>query len=65
MSRRKLRTAVELVSDIGSIGFDLQHHSKEQIAGAVAILRTVNPEMFEWLGRALASPSAEPPKEPQ
>lgn len=51
---RKLRPAVAIVSDIGSLGFDLQHHSDEQIAAAVALLRTVNPELFSWLVRALA-----------
>jgi hypothetical protein len=53
MSRRKLRPAVELVSDIGSLGFDLQHHGEEQIREAVKLLRTVNPEMFDWLARLL------------
>jgi hypothetical protein len=43
------------VSDIGSLGFDLQHHSEVEIAHAVAILRTVNPQMFEWLSRVLGA----------
>ncbi len=54
---RKLRPALELVSDIGSLGFDLQHYSDEEIALAVTYLRTVNPEMFEWLVRVLDKPS--------
>lgn len=53
---RRLRDAVTLVSAIGSLGFDLQHHSDEQIAEAVAFLRKVNPEMFDWLVRVLAPP---------
>lgn len=52
---RKLRPALDLVSDIGSLGFDLQHHSDEQIAEAVRILRTVNPEMFDWIVKQLAA----------
>lgn len=51
---RRLRDAAELVSDIGSLGFDLQHHSDEEIAEAVAFLRKVNPEMFDWLVKILA-----------
>lgn len=50
---RKLRPALNIVSDIGSLAFDLQHHSDEQIAAAVALLRTVNPEMFNWLVQKL------------
>jgi len=61
MSRRKLRPALELVSDIGSLGFDLQHHSDEQIREAVKLLRTVNPEMFNWLARLLGDPAQEQP----
>lgn len=53
---RKLRPAVEIVSDIGALGFDLQHHTDGQIAEAVTVLRTVNPEMFDWLSRILAQP---------
>lgn len=51
---RKIRTAVELVSDIGSKGFDLQHHSDADIKAAVTLLRTVNPQMFDWLVRVLS-----------
>ena len=52
----KLRPVVKLVSDIGALGFDLQHHDDANIVEAVRILRTVNPEMFDWLSRILASP---------
>lgn len=52
--RRKLRPAVELVSSIGELAFDLQHHSDEEIAEAVAVLRVVNPQMFDWLVEKLA-----------
>lgn len=54
---RKLRPALDLVSDIGKLGFDLQHHSDEQIAEAVTMLRTVNPEMFDFISRQLAAPA--------
>lgn len=59
MSRR-LRTAVELVSDIGAKAFDLQHHSEAEIAAAVRILRKVNGPMFDWLVYMLASPRSAP-----
>lgn len=59
MSRR-LRPAVEIVSDIGSLGFDLQHYSDEQIAEAVKVLRTVNTEMFDWLCKVLAAGKERP-----
>lgn len=57
---RKLRPAAELVSAIGSLGFDLQHHSDEQITAAVSLLRTVNPEMFDWLSKLLAGGAQAP-----
>ena len=53
MTKRRLKTAIELVSDIGSVGFDLQHHSERDIAAAVAVLREVNGPMFDWLLRVL------------
>jgi hypothetical protein len=59
---RKLRPAVELVSDIGSLAFDLQHHSEEEIAEAVAVLRYVNPQMFDWLVEHLKAEAKEPSK---
>lgn len=52
---RKLRSVLELVSDIGKLGFDLQHHSDEQITEAVKMLRTVNPEMFDFISQRLAA----------
>ncbi len=52
---RKLRPALDLVSGIGSLGFDLQHHSETDIAEAVRVLRTVNPEIFDWLAAKLAT----------
>lgn len=51
---RRLRPALDIVSDIGSLGFDLQHHDAASIAHAVAVLRTVNPDMFAWLVKALS-----------
>ena len=75
---RKLRPAVEIVSDIGALGFALQHHSAADIASAVHFVRIINPEMFDWLAELLApsphvaevartEPEAAPPsgKEPQ
>lgn len=55
---RRPRPAIELVSDIGSLGFDLQHHSDHDIAEAVAVLRTVNGPMFDWIVRVLSAPIA-------
>jgi len=62
---RKLRPAVNIVSDIGSLAFDLHQHDEGQIAAAVELLRTVNPEMFDWLVRVLASSSGARPPAPQ
>lgn len=53
---RRLRPAIEIVSNIGSLGFDLQQHDAVQIAHAVAILRKVNPDLFAWLVQALGEP---------
>lgn len=53
MSARKLRPALDIVSDIGALGFDLQHHDDQSITAAVTLLRTVNPEMFDWLVKVL------------
>jgi hypothetical protein len=53
---RKLRSAIELVSDIGALGFDLQHHSDSDIAKAVQVLREVNGPMFTWLVKVLGEP---------
>lgn len=58
MRQRRLRAALELVSDIGSLGFDLQHHSEVDIMEAVKLLRTVNPELFTWLVRMLGEPTS-------
>jgi hypothetical protein len=57
MSKRKLRSALEIVSDIGALGFDLQHHDDVTIAAAVDLLRTVNPGMFDYLAQVLARPT--------
>lgn len=59
MGKRKLRPALDLVSDIGCLGFDLQHHSERDIALAVELLRKSNPDMFDWLVRVLAAPATE------
>lgn len=60
---RKLRPAAELVSDIGSLAFTLRHHSTADIAEAVTFLRTVNPEMFDWLAKLLAAQASPEPAE--
>ena len=46
---RRVRDAVELVSDIGGKAFDLQHRPDAEIREAVAVLRSVNGPMFDWL----------------
>lgn len=51
---RRFKSAIELVSDIGAKGFDLQHHSESDIAEAVTFLRHVNGPMFDWLVRVLS-----------
>ncbi len=56
-TKKKLRSAIELVSNIGALGFDLQHHEDAAIAEAVKMLRTVNPQMFDWLVTVLAQKS--------
>lgn len=52
MSRR-LRSALDIVSDIGVLGFDLQRHNEKDIHAAVTLLRTANPEMFDWIVQQL------------
>ena len=54
MSRRKLRPAIEILSDIGSLGFDLQHHDDLVIADAMEFMRKANPEMFAWIAKVIA-----------
>ncbi len=65
MPRRRLRNALELVSDIGALGFDLQHHHEDAIREAVKVLYTVNPEMFRWLSRVLREPEPSEPVGPR
>lgn len=59
MAKRKLRPALEILSDIGCLGFDLQHHSDEAIEDAMKFMRISNPEMFAYLSRVLAAPKAD------
>lgn len=54
MGQRRLRDPVEIVSDIGALAYDLQHHGDEEIAQAVEVLRRVNGPMFDWLVVTLA-----------
>jgi hypothetical protein len=67
MTRRRLRPAAEIVSDIGALAHDLQHHSDAEIVEAVTFCRRVNPEMFVWLVNVLGSFRSRPdaPPEPQ
>jgi hypothetical protein len=61
---RKLKPAIELLSNIGSLGFDLQHHSDADIAEAMAFMRQANGPMFDYLAERLAPPpgDATPPQ---
>lgn len=43
------KTAVEIVSAIGSLGYDLQYYDEATIEQAVEFLRKVNPKLFDWL----------------
>ncbi len=52
------KSAVELVSDIGQKGYYLQQFSDVEIAAAVAFLRKVNPEMFDWIAKILSASPA-------
>lgn len=53
------RNALDIVSDIGVIAFDLQRHTTEEIKDAVALLRTANPQLFDWLIVALGGTDME------
>lgn len=53
MGKRRLRPAIEIISDIGSLGYDLQHHAEPDIAAAMTFIRQANPEMFDWLAKVL------------
>jgi hypothetical protein len=55
MSKRRLRPAVEIVSDIGALAHDLQQHGDVEIVEAVKFCRTANPEIFAWLVSVLSS----------
>jgi len=56
--KRRLRPALEIISDIAALGFDLRQHGAADIAEAVAFLRTVNPVLLEWLATVLARPAS-------
>ncbi len=45
----KLKPAIEIISAIGSLGFNLQFHSADEIEKAMRFMRSANPEMFDWL----------------
>ena len=44
---------VELLSDIGSRVFELQHYGDEDIFNAMDFIRNANPEIFEFLSTVL------------
>lgn len=58
VAKRRLRPVLDIVSDIGALGFDLQHHNEAAIREAVRLLRAVNKELFDWLVHALEDPEA-------
>ena len=59
MSRRLVKSALELLSDIGSKAHDLQGHGPIEIAKAMVFMRECgNGPMFDWLRDALMSPEA-------
>jgi len=55
MAPRRLRSARELLTDIGALAADLREHSEAEIAEALDFLWTVNPTLFEWLARTLSA----------
>lgn len=57
MTARRLRPALDLVSAIGSLAFDLQHHDDAEIQTAVRYLRAVNAPLFDWLVDRLREPA--------
>lgn len=59
---RKQRTALELASAIGSASFDLHQHGDGAARGALRLLWTVNPELFEWLRDRLVESTTPPAK---
>lgn len=58
MKLRQLTCALDVVNDIGSKAFRLQHHSDEEIAAAVKFAREVNGPMFSWLVGVLSDTGA-------
>lgn len=59
---RKQRMAIELLSDIGSKAYDLQVYTDPEIQAALAVMRSVNAPLFDWLTQLLVD--AKPPKPP-
>lgn len=58
---RKLRSAVELASDIGAKAFDLYAHGDRAAVDALRVLVSVNPEMFAWLRDRLNEATTQEP----
>lgn len=56
---RKRKMAIELLSQIGTLGYDLQFHHQAEIAEAMKFMRTANPELFDWLAKVLAEQGRE------
>lgn len=57
---RKQRMAIELLSDISSKAYDLQVYTEPEIQAALAVLRSVNGPMFDWLTRLLVAGQGSP-----
>ena len=55
---RKLKHAVELVSDIGALAVDLHNGYRDEDAHAAFVfLAKVNPQLFAWLKDRLVAAS--------
>ncbi len=54
MSRSR-KSALELLSDIGSKAYDLQAFTDLEIQAALAVLRSVNRPLFDWLTALLVA----------
>ena len=55
---RHLRSAVDLVAEIGALAFELQHRRDDEIDRAVVFLRRGNGPRFDWLVTKLSAPQA-------
>lgn len=51
----KKKTVLELPSDIGQSGMELQRHPAAEIKECVTFMRNVNPALFDWISECLAA----------